>query len=211
MTEVGLNYTMIKLVYPLVWLLKSSKALSSIAVRLSKLTGKSKYRIHPKHLIAYEKPWYLKDIKSNDEVLDLGCNNGQHSLRVAKRCKRITGLDQNKDQLKIAKASSKDKGIKNVTWQNHNLEKKLSLKANSFNKVLCLDVAEVNKILDGVGFKIISLKPIVYDTPWIGFFDLLGGISLKLYAKISVWKKEKVKSNLKESTGFRIVIQKIWH
>jgi len=237
-------------------------------MRLVKITGKSKYRVHPKHLIKIEKPWYLDKIKKNDVVLDLGCNNGQHSLRVAKKCKKVTGLDYDKDQLKIAKALSKDRKIYNCKFVKHDLEKKLVFKNNFFDKVLCLDVlehinsrdkllreikrvlkpkglafiavpnietswkrlqkkagikniyadpdhkfeyseAEEREIFKKTGLTITSLRPIVYDTPLIGFFDLLGGISLKLYANISQWKKNKVKDNIKESTGFRIVAIKI--
>jgi len=253
--------------FPFVWLIKKSKAFSSLSMSLIKLTGKSKYKIHPKHLIKYEQPWYLKNIKKTDVVLDLGCNNGQHTLKTAKKCKQIVGLDYDEQQLKIAKKSAKDEKISRVVFKRHDLEKKLPYKKNSFNKVLCLDLlehivnrkqllkeirrvlkpnglafiaipnintswkklqkrvgikniyadpdhkveyslTEINKVLGRAGFKTISLKPIVYDTPWIGFFDLLGGISLRLYAKIAVWKKEKAKSNLKESTGFRIIIKK---
>jgi len=63
---------------------------------------------------------------------------------------------------------------------------------------------EIKRRLGSAGFKILSVKPVVYDTAWVGFFDLLGGFSLDLYGKITKWKKKKVKNNLKESTGFRI-------
>jgi len=83
---------MINLLFPLVWLVKKSKALSAVAMRMVKLTGKSKYAIHPKHLIKIENPWYLKHIDKSDHVLDLGCNNGQHSLKVARKCKKVVGV-----------------------------------------------------------------------------------------------------------------------
>jgi len=239
--------------------------LSSISIRLVKLTGKSKYRIHPKHLIKIEKPWYLKNINKIDSVLDLGCNNGQHSLKIARKCRKVVGVDYDRMQLQIARESSRDKGIKNVKFIFHNLEKKLSIKNNSFDKILCLDVLEhivnrklllkeikrilkpegiafiaipntktswkklqkkvglnyysdpdhkieyslesAKKTLNMAGFEILSLKPVVYDTPWVGIFDVIGGLSLRLYSKISLWKKNKVKNNLQESTGFRIMIK----
>jgi len=254
--------------FPLVWLIKKSKALSAVSMRLTKLTGKSKYRVHPKHLIKIEKPWYLDKIRTSDKVLDLGCSNGQRSIKAAKKCKQLIGLDYDKKQLQIARNSINDLGLKNITFKQYNLEKKLPFKNKKFDKALCLDVLEhinnrdqllkeikrvlkpngltfisipnidtswkrlqqkvgiknayadpdhkieyaeqeVKEIVEKHGFKILDFKPVVYDTPWIGFFDLIGGISLKLYAKIVVWKKEKVKSNLKKSTGFRIVASKM--
>ena len=127
---------MLKLLLPFIWLIKKSKALSALSMRLTKLTGKSKYPIHPKHLIKIEPPWYLSKIKKSDLVSDLGCHNGQHTLKTAKSCQRITGLDKDLDQLKIAKASAVDNNISNAIFKQHNLEKKLPLKSNSFDKTL---------------------------------------------------------------------------
>lgn len=254
-----------KTLYLFVWIIKKSKALSALSLRLTKLTGKSKYRIHPKHLIKIEKPWYLSSIKKTDKVLDLGCHNGQHTLKTSQFCKSIKGLDKSLDQLKIAKDSTKDKGVKNATFSRHNLEKKLPIKANYFDKILCLDVLEhivhrkqllseikrvlkpaglafiaipntattwkklqkkvglnyysdpdhkieytkkqIETVLDAAGFNVLALKPVVFDTPWVGFFDLLGGLSLKAYTTITKIKKHKVINNLNESTGFRIIIK----
>lgn len=252
--------------YFFVWLLKKSKNLSALSCRLTQWTGKSKYPIHPKHLIKTEKPWYLKDIKSSDLVLDLGCSNGQHTIKTSKKCKKITGVDYDKFQLDIAKKSSQDKNLKNVQFIKLDLEKKFPFKNNSFNKVLALDILEhlnrrkhflleikrvlkphgivflavpnkntswkklqkkfglnyysdpdhkieyslneIKKVLSQAGFRIINLRPIVFDTPLAGFVDLTGGISLRLYKKLSRWKRDKVKDSLKESIGFRIKVKK---
>jgi len=235
-------------------------------MRLTKLTGKSKYKIHPKHLINIETPWYLSHIYKKDSVLDLGCSNGQHTLKTAKKCHRIIGLDYDKAQLDIARATAKDQKIKNAVFKSCNLEKKLYFKSQTFDKVLCLDIlehvyhrkqllTEIKRVLKPgglafiaipntgtswkkiqkkvglnyyadpdhkieytlteakdkmrqIGFKILSLQPIVYDSPWVGIFDFIGGLSLNLYAGISKYKKKKIQNNLKESTGFRIVIKK---
>ena len=255
-----------KLLFPLVWLIKKSKVFSAVSMRLTQLTGKSKYKIHPKHLIKIEPPWYLADINQQDVVLDIGCHNGQHTLKTAVKCKKIIGLDYDQKQLFIAKNSAKDKNIKNIVFQRFNLEQKLKFKDQSFDKILCLDVLEhiikrkqllaeirrllkprglafiaipnvntswkqlqkkvglnyysdpdhkieytleeIKKVIQQAGFKIISLKPITYDSPWIGFIDLLGGLSLRLYAKIALFKKSKAEKNINESTGFRIIIKK---
>lgn len=251
-----------KLLFPFVWLLKKSKNLSALSCRLTQLTGKSKYPIHPKHLIRIEKPWYLRDVKISDIVLDLGCGNGQHSLKVAEKCRKVIGIDCNNLQLEIANKTANDRKIKNTRFVNYSLEKGLVFKDNSFDKVLCLDVlehlnnrkqfllevkrvlrpkgiafiaapnkntswkqlqnkvslnfysdpdhkieyslTEIKKVLFQVSFKILDLKPIVYDTPWAGFIDLIGGFSLRLYKRLSQWKKNKIKNSLKESIGFRI-------
>ena len=134
----------INLLFPFVWLLKKSRNLSALACRLTKLTGKSKYSIHPKHLIVLrgKNEWYLRDVKKKDVVLDLGCGNGQHSFKVAKKCKRIVGVDYNELQLKIAKKTAKDNKIRNIEFCRLDLEKKLPFENSSFDKILALDILE---------------------------------------------------------------------
>lgn len=53
-----------------------------------------------------------------------------------------------------------------------------------------------------------ELMPVVYDTPWAGFIDALGGISLGLYARLARWKREAALRHPGESTGFRAVAKK---
>ncbi len=255
-----------KPLYPFVWLLKKSKYLSALSCRVTKLLGKSKYAIHPKHLIKCQNLWYQNEIKKNDMVLDLGCGNGQHSIKIAKECKRIIALDHNIKQLIIAKNTAKDLDIKNIEFLSYNLEKKLPFNNNYFDKILCLDILEhlnnqknclleikrilkprglvffavpnkntswkklqrkmginyfsdpdhkieyslpeIQQLLTKMGFKILSISGIVLDIPMSGFIDLIGGFSLDLYKKISIWKKNMVKNSMKESIGFRIKVKK---
>jgi len=45
--------------------------------------------------------------------------------------------------------------------------------------------------------------PVVLDTPWAGAIDAMGGVSLKLYDRLSRWKREAAIRRPGESTGFR--------
>lgn len=59
------------------------------------------------------------------------------------------------------------------------------------------------------GFKPDSpVMPVVYDTPWAGLIDALGGFSLGLYARLSRWKREAALRRPEESTGFRVVARR---
>lgn|SRR3990167_5969319 len=122
-------------------LLKKTEIGSAVAVRLTKYTGKSKTFIHPKHFLETS-PWYTQYLKKNDEVLDLGCGNGQSIIKSAKYCKQITGIEIDQGLRKIAAASFKSAGINNATIHGGNLEQKLKLKSKQFNKVIFLDVLE---------------------------------------------------------------------
>jgi SAM-dependent methyltransferase len=49
------------------------------------------------------------------------------------------------------------------------------------------------------------VMPVVYDTPWAGVIDAVGGVSLPLYARLSRWKRDVALARPAESTGFRVV------
>ena len=49
------------------------------------------------------------------------------------------------------------------------------------------------------------VMPVVYDTPWAGAIDALGGVSLALYARASRWKRAVALRRPEESTGFQVV------
>ncbi len=52
------------------------------------------------------------------------------------------------------------------------------------------------------------IMPIVYDTPWAGLIDAVGGVSLSLYERLGRWKREAALRRPAESTGFRVVAVK---
>jgi len=220
-------------------LVLSSKKLSSISLHLVKLTGKSNEKIHPKHLIPKNAAWFLEFLKDNDVVLDIGCGNGQNTLKAAAKCCQVTGLEIDRRQLQIAQKEKRRKKLTNLKFIKTDLEKKLKIKSNYYTKVLILDVLEhlhkrkqildeINRVLkkDGYlfvsvpnkntswkktlkkadlpfysdsdhkieynkkeifkelnksGFEVVKLMPIIYDTPWVGFIDIIGGLSLTLY------------------------------
>jgi SAM-dependent methyltransferase len=53
-----------------------------------------------------------------------------------------------------------------------------------------------------------ELMPVVLDTPWAGAIDAMGGVSLKLYDRLSRWKREAAVRRPGESTGFRVRARK---
>lgn len=122
--------------------LKRSKALSALACRVVQWTGKSPYPVHPKHLVDVVEPWYLAHLRKNDRVLDLGCANGQHTLRAAPRVRAIVGMDYDERLLAVARADAARRGVKNATFQTGNVEERLPFPDASFDVILFLDVLE---------------------------------------------------------------------
>jgi SAM-dependent methyltransferase len=53
-----------------------------------------------------------------------------------------------------------------------------------------------------------ALMPVVYDTAWAGLVDVVGGLSLGLYARLLRWKRDAAIRHPEESTGFRVVARR---
>lgn len=122
--------------------LKKTKLASALASRMTQWTGKSRWPIHPKHLVEVVPAWYLPFLKSTDQVLDVGCANGQHTLRAAPHVRNILGIDYDQSLLKIAREDAANRGLHNVRFQFGDLEKPLPLPNAVFDVVLFLDVLE---------------------------------------------------------------------
>lgn len=246
--------------------LQKSTSLSALACRLVQWTHKHSEPIHPKHLIQVRPPWYLSYLKENFYVLDIGCNNGQHTVRIAKKCKVVYGIDKDSKMLDMAHREVKRNRVMNVILDQVDIEKGLPYKNKLFDAILFLDVFEhltkrnfilkeiirvlkpnglflisvpnsetswkqlqrkcglfyysdpdhkieftkkqIKILLRNSGFKIDSIDPVVYDTPLVGFIDLLGGISLTLYKLLIIWRRTQVLKNPENSIGFEIACYK---
>ncbi len=121
--------------------LKKIEILSAISIRMTKIMGKSKIPTHPKHLIK-SNIWFAGHLNKNDLVLDLGCNSGQISIKIAKKVKRVIGLEINEILVKRAQEETRQKEIKNVEFLQRDANKKLPFENNYFDKVICSDVLE---------------------------------------------------------------------
>lgn len=71
-------------------------------------------------------------------------------------------------------------------------------------------LAEIRRLLKPDSRLLVSgpLMPVVYDTPWAGLIDTLGGLSLGVYARLSRWKREVALRRPDESTGWRAVARR---
>jgi len=132
---------------------------SALAVRLTKITGKSRVPIHPKHLLT-QKPWFITYLKKSDVVLDLGCGSGQNAIKASRIANRVVACDFDKELLNIAEEEAKLKKINNIKFEIVNLEERLKYRNNSFSSIIFLDVLEHLKNRDEIlsGIKRV-LKP----------------------------------------------------
>ncbi|PIP12983.1 MAG: cyclopropane-fatty-acyl-phospholipid synthase, partial [bacterium (Candidatus Stahlbacteria) CG23_combo_of_CG06-09_8_20_14_all_40_9] len=64
---------------------------------------------------ASEEVNFIEDVLSlpkNAKILDLCCGLGRHSIELAKRGYKVTGVDVTSQYLKTARAKAKEKGVK---------------------------------------------------------------------------------------------------
>ena len=234
-------------------------------MRLVYLTGKSKYPIHPKHLIKKGKLWYKNYLKSTDVILDLGCGTGRDLQIASRKVKKAVGVDIDEKQIRNATNEATLKKLSNIRFRVVDANKKLPFKDDSFDKVVVSDVLEhldnrnlainevrrilknrgfiflvtdnpntnwkklqksvglfyyadrdhkyeypkeeIINILKGEKFSILSCEVSTYDTPFKGAVDLIGGLSLSLYKKLSNWMKKIAIKHPENTTGFMIVAQ----
>lgn len=185
---------------------------SAVAVRLTKLTGKSKVPVHPKHLLT-EKPWFTKYITKNDVVLDIGCGNGQNSIKAAKIAKRVVGVEISVTLLKTAQETASLKKVKNIKFKIANLEEKIPLKDRTFDKAIFLDVlehlrkrdqvlSEIKRILKDGGLLFVGVPN--SQTSWKKFQRSAGVNSFSDPDHKIEFSEEAIKKLL-QSHGFKIV------
>ena len=52
------------------------------------------------------------------KIIDIGCGTGRHSIELAKRGYKITGIDLSESQLKRAREKAKEQGLE-IDFQKH--------------------------------------------------------------------------------------------
>jgi SAM-dependent methyltransferase len=115
----------------------------AVGVRLVRLTGKSPYPIHPKHLVAQPwHDWYVPYLGPGDEVLDVGCSNGAHLVRAAEVCRSIVGFDYDVDQLRNAAHEIRARKLATARVFAWDITGTFPFRPGAFDAVLFLDVIE---------------------------------------------------------------------
>jgi ubiquinone/menaquinone biosynthesis C-methylase UbiE len=244
---------------------RASAKAKRLAIRLTKWTGKSRDYVHPKHLLndTQEHYWYLEYVRPDTAVLDVGCGNGMHTLKTARRCGQVAGVDADLDALGIGRRTARAEAAMNVRFVGSNVEEGLPLASARFDTVLCLDLlehvhkrdlvlAEIRRVLkpSGVlllgvpnratswkrrlqraglfaysdpdhkieytldelreelgrnGFAVQHLHPSVYDTPLTGLIDVVGGLSLPAYRRLTALRRRLAARWPEENAGFYVV------
>jgi len=90
---------------------KIYKTLARLALKLhnffyklaAKFAIKAEGGLHPKHKIMNYHKFFVDNVNPGDKVLDIGCGNGALTFDIAKKAKKVVGIDLNKENIKIVK------------------------------------------------------------------------------------------------------------
>jgi len=71
-------------------------------------------RIHPKHRLMDYHKFFVDNVDKDDAVLDIGCGNGALCYDVAKKVKKVVGIDLNEKNVSFAKQKYSEENIEYI-------------------------------------------------------------------------------------------------
>lgn len=124
--------------------------------------------LHPKHRIMNYHRFFVKNIIENDVVLDVGCGNGALAFDVAKKAKKVFGIDIDEGSIEIAKEKYRSDNVEYVVG-----DATKDLPLQKYDVVILSNVLEhiENRIeflskVKGLAPKILIRVPMI-DRDWI--------------------------------------------
>jgi 2-polyprenyl-3-methyl-5-hydroxy-6-metoxy-1,4-benzoquinol methylase len=70
--------------------------------------------LHPKHRIMNYHQFFVDNVSENDTVLDIGCGNGALTYDVARKAKKVVGIDLNERNITTAKNKFSRENIEHI-------------------------------------------------------------------------------------------------
>lgn len=83
----------------------------------------------------------IANFSPQDVVLDAGCGSGNISFYLAKKVKRVVGLDINQEAINFAQKYAQKNKFKNLSFRRADL-RKTPYKKDSFDKIILFEVVE---------------------------------------------------------------------
>ncbi len=78
----------------------------------------------------------LLNPRKNDVILEIGCGTGRFTTEIAKKCKKIIGIDFSEKMVELARKKSKK--LKNVQYRLADVRTGLQFfESQSFDKIVC--------------------------------------------------------------------------
>jgi 2-polyprenyl-3-methyl-5-hydroxy-6-metoxy-1,4-benzoquinol methylase len=97
-------------------LLKFILKIHSFSYRITSILSKKleKDHIHPKHRIMNYHKFFVDNINSGDDVLDVGCGNGALTFDLSKKARNVIGIDIKEENISLAREKYSASNIKYI-------------------------------------------------------------------------------------------------
>ncbi|MDA2922513.1 class I SAM-dependent methyltransferase [Patescibacteria group bacterium AH-259-L07] len=117
-----------------------------LATRCANMAEKG---LHPKHRLMNYHQFFVDNINEGDVILDIGCGNGFLAYDVARKAKKVIGIDLKEKNIKIAKEKYAAPNIKYIIGD-----------ATSYNFNKEIDAVILSNVLEHIEHRIEFLKKI---------------------------------------------------
>ena len=162
--------------------LKPVLRLHNLSYKLAgRLAIKTEGGLHPKHRLINYHQFFLENVNMGDVVLDIGCGNGALTFDLAKKAKKVIGVDFNERSIQVAKERYSAPNIEYIVSDvaKHNF-------TQEFDAIVLSNVLEhiedrvaFLKKLRGLARKILVRVPMV-NRDWITLYKKELGVGYKL-------------------------------
>ena len=70
--------------------------------KISRIASKINNNIHPKHRLMNYHQFFIDNIETNSNILDIGCGKGSLTYDLAKKARKVVAIDFDKNSIQIA-------------------------------------------------------------------------------------------------------------
>lgn len=125
--------------------------------------------------------FFINNIKSTDTVLDIGCGNGFSTYQIAKKAKRIVGIDIDSENIIYAKKnfSSGNMDYLNIDIMDYKFNKKFDVIVLSNVLEHIEDRTELLRKIRTIGNRFLIRVPVI-DRSWLVLYKKELGIEYRL-------------------------------
>ncbi len=153
---------------------------------LSFLAVKENNGIHPKHQILNYHQFFIDNIGPDDKVLDIGCGNGACAFDLAKKARKVVGIDISKKNIEAARKKFNSKNLEYILGD-----------ATSYDFNGKFDAIVLSNVLEHIDKRVEFLEKIKNLAP-----KILIRVPLITRDWLSTYKKEKGLSYKLDPTHF---------
>jgi len=148
---------------------------------ISKYSVKLENGIHPKHRLTKYHVFFINNVGSDENVLDIGCGNGYNTYKIAEKARSVVGIDINEDNIRLARDNFQRENIEYIIGDatSYLFNKKFDVVILSNVLEHIEDRIQLLKEIKSLGGKILIRVPLL-DRSWVVLYKKESGVEYKL-------------------------------